>query len=119
MTLVIPTKNKKGLDAEVAQHFGRCLTYTFLNEKGEVLKIIDNVSEHMGGKYLPPELMEKNGAEVLLCQDIGPRAIDLCHKLGIEVYVCRATSVKEIFQIWKEGKIKKAGPRDACQQHKK
>lgn len=119
MKLVVPTNGKKGLNGEVAQHFGRCLTYTFLNEKGEVLEIIDNSSEHMGGVGLPPELMKENGADILLCQDIGPRAIDLCQKLGIDVYVCSAKIVKEIFQLWQDHKLEKAGPKDACQQHKK
>jgi len=50
MKIAIPTDNKKGLKDTVAEHFGRCLTYTFLNGKGEVLKIIDNPREHMGGE---------------------------------------------------------------------
>jgi len=54
MKIVIPTNNRKGLDDKVAEHFGRCLTYTFLNENGEVIEIVDNTSEHMGGNGLPP-----------------------------------------------------------------
>ena len=71
MKIVIPTNNKKGLDDTVAEHFGRCLTYTFLNEKGEVVEIINNTSEHMGGSELPPELMKKHGANILLCRELG------------------------------------------------
>ena len=116
--IVIPTNNKKGLDDKVAEHFGRCLTYTFLNEKGELEEIIDNTSEHMGGKGLPPELMKKHGADILLCQDLGPRALNLCKELEIEVYVGQAETVKEIFEMWKNNKIKKAGTEDVCEQHK-
>ena len=61
MKIVIPTNTKKGLNDKIAEHFGRCLTYTFLNEKGELIKIINNSSEHMGGAGLPPELMKKHG----------------------------------------------------------
>lgn len=63
MKIVIPTNNKKGLNDKVADHFGRCLTYTFLDEKGDVVEIINNTSEHMGGKGLPPELMKKRGRD--------------------------------------------------------
>jgi len=77
MKIVIPTNDKKGLDDNIAEHFGRCSTYTFLNERGEVTEIIDNTSEHMGGTGLPPEIMKRHEANVLLCRDIGPRAIDL------------------------------------------
>jgi len=119
MKLVIPTNGKKGLDDKIVDHFGRCLTYTFLNEKGEILEIIDNISEHGGGFGLPPELIKKHGANVLLCKDIGPRAINLCQKLGIEVYVYQTETVKDIFELWKNNKLKKAGIEDACEQHKK
>ena len=116
--LAIPTNNKKGLEDTVAEHFGRCLTYTFLNEKGEVLEIIDNPSEHMGGIGLPPELMKKHGADILLCKDLGPRALALCSELGIDVYVHQAETVKEMFEMWENDKIKKAGAEDVCEQHK-
>jgi len=119
MKLVIPTNDKKGLESEIAEHFGRCLTYTFLNEKGEVIEIIDNTSEHMGGSGLPPELMKKHQAEVLICGDIGPRAISLCAELGIEVYICRASAVREAFDLWKNNQLKKAGVGDACEQHQR
>lgn len=118
MKIVIPTNNKKGLNDKIAEHFGRCLTYTFLNEKGDVVEIIDNTSEHMGGKGLPPELMKKHGADILLCKDLGPRALNLCQELEIEVYVCQAETVKEIFEMWESNKIKKAGTEDVCEEHK-
>jgi len=118
MKIVIPTDSKKGLEDTVAEHFGRCLTYTFLNEKGEVVEIIDNTSEDRGGKGLPPELIKKHGADVLLCNDLGPRALALCSQLGIDVYVNQAETVKEIFEMWKNNEIKKAGAEDICEQHK-
>jgi len=118
MKIIIPTNNKKGLQDMVAGHFGRCQTYTLLDEKGNVLEIIDNTSEHMGGIGLPPELMKKNGADVLLCKELGPRALNLCHDLGIDVYVCQVGTVKEIFKMWENKKIKKAGLEDICGEHK-
>lgn len=118
MKLVIPTNNKKGLDDKVADHFGRCQTYTFINEKGEVVEIIDNTSEHMGGVGLPPELMKKHGADILLCKDLGLRALNLCRELGIEIYCGGAETVREIFEMWKNNKIKKASAEDVCEQHK-
>ena len=118
MKIVIPTNSKKGLDEKIAEHFGRCQTYTFLNEKGEVIEIIDNTSEHMGGIGLPPELMKKHGANILLCGDIGPRAINLCKQLEIDVYVYQAEKVKDIFKLWQNNKLKLAGTEDACESHK-
>lgn len=118
MKIVIPTNGKNGLEEKVAGHFGRCQTYTFLDENGKLIEIIKNDSEHGGGTGLPPELMKKHEADILLCQDIGPRAISLCKEFKIDVYVCQAEKVKEIFDLWKNNKLKKAGAEDACEQHK-
>jgi len=118
MKIVIPTSNKSGLRDKVAEHFGRCPTYTFLNEKGEVIEIIDNISEHMGGTGLPPELMKKHDADILLCKELGPRALSLCKQLKIDVYTSRAETVKEIFELWENHKIKKADAGAVCDQHK-
>jgi len=118
MKIVVPTNSKKGLNDKVAEHFGRCQTYTFIDEKGAVIEIIDNTTEHMGGKGLPPELMKKHGADILLCKELGPRALNLCEQLGIDVYVGQAETVREIFEMWKNNKIKRADVGDVCEQHK-
>jgi len=119
MKIVVPTEDKKGLDGAVAAHFGRCNTYTFLDEHGNVVEIIDNTSEHMGGFGLPPELMKKHGADVLLCRGLGPRALHLCRELGIDVYVCEARTVRKIFKMWKEKGLKKADMEDVCEEHRR
>jgi predicted Fe-Mo cluster-binding NifX family protein len=115
--IVIPTNDRSGLKDKVADHFGRCNTYTFLNEQGKILEIIDNTSEHMGGKGLPPELMKGRGANVLLCRDLGPKALNLCEEFKIEVYTAQAETVREIFEMWHDNKLKKAGTEDACEKH--
>ena len=118
MKIVVPTNDKKGKEDTVAEHFGRCLTYTFLNEKGEVIDIINNTSEHAGGAELPPDIMKRYGAKVLLCRGLGPRALNLCEQLGIDVYVHQAETVKEFFDLWKNNQIKKANIENTCKEHK-
>jgi len=118
MKIIIPTEGKKGMEESVALHFGRCRTYTILDENGKLINTIENTSEHMGGSGLPPELMKKHGADVLLCRDLGPRAIILCNELGIEVFVGHENTVKAMFNALKAGKLKKAGTGDACEHHK-
>jgi predicted Fe-Mo cluster-binding NifX family protein len=118
MKIVIPTEGNNGLEEKVAYHFGRCNTYTFLDDGGKILETIKNTSEHMGGHGLPPELMKEHGANVLLCRGLGPRALNLCAEFGIDVYVCEAETVREIFDLWKSGRIDKAGSGDVCGEHK-
>ncbi len=117
LKIAVPTDGRSGLNDKVANHFGRCRTYTFLDEKGEILEIADNTSEHMGGKGLPPELLKARGADILLCRDLGPKALNLCKKFKMEVYTAQAEGVKEIFEMWRDNKLKKAGAGDTCEQH--
>ena len=63
--------------------------------------------------------MKKHGANVLLCKGLGPKALDLCRQFKIEVYVYPAMTVGEIFNLWKNDKIKKASSKDVCDEHKK
>jgi len=118
MRIVIPTDNRKDLSDKIAEHFGRCNAYTFLDEKGKLIEIIENTSEHMGGVGLPAELLKDHGANVLLCKGLGPRALNLFNELDIIVYVSQAETVKEIFELWKNKKIKKAGFEDICEEHR-
>ncbi len=118
MFIVVPTENNQGLQAKVANHFGRCLSYTFLDEKGTLVKIIPNTSQHSGGQKLPPELMKAEKADILLCKDLGPQALNLCHKLNILVYAHSAKTVREIFDLWKKGLLKPTNLTNTCQEHK-
>ena len=48
----------------------------------------------------------------------GPKALDLCGQLEIDVYVNEARTAEKIFELWRSNKLKKANPQDACEQHK-
>ena len=72
----------------------------------------------MGGKGLPPELMKEHDADILLCRNLGPRALNLCRDFGIDVFVCETDTVKRIFDLWKNKKIQKADYEDVCEEHR-
>ena len=67
MKVCIPTKDNKGMDGTVEQHFGKAPTYTILDTETREVSVIPNTSEHMGGVDLPPEFLRKNGVEIMLC----------------------------------------------------
>jgi len=110
MRIVIPTND----GVNVADHFGRCKKYVLLDESGSVIEEFDNNTEHMGGSGLPPELMKAHDADVLLCKALGLRALKLCESLGIKVYTSDVSSIKQLFSLWKQGKLTSA---DACEEH--
>lgn len=118
MKIAVPTLGKKGLDEEVSQHFGRASTYTIVNTEANDVKVIDNTSEHMGGQGYPPDIMQKEGVEVMLCSGLGPKAITMFENFGIEVFVGVSGNVKDAIAMWKEGKLHKATDANACREHK-
>jgi len=119
MKIAIPTMGDKGLEETVAGHFGRCPTYTMLDENGDIIEIIKNISSHMGGTGLPPELLQQNGVNILLCRGIGPSAIDLCTRLNIDTYVDSNTTVKTLYNNWKSNALSKASLDDSCEEHRR
>ncbi|KPK32945.1 MAG: hypothetical protein AMS24_02625 [Chlamydiae bacterium SM23_39] len=114
MKIAIPTEGEGGITDAVAKHFGRCKTYTILDEDGNLVKIIKNITVHFGGEKLPPELIKDFGVSILLCQDIGLKALKLCQKLKIKVFIGDETNVLEIFKKWKKGCLMVADMTNIC-----
>ncbi len=118
MKVGVPSMGESGLDEEVSQHFGRAPTYTIIDTEEEEVDVVPNTSEHAGGSGKPPEIMEENNVEVMLCSNLGPRAIKMFENLGIEVFVGADGEVREALQAWKEGNLTEATDKDACEQHR-
>lgn len=115
MKIAVPTNDGK----TVAEHFGRCEFYSCYNEKGEEVVGFKNISSHMGGKGLPPEVLKENGVNILLCKDLGPNAVKLCSEAGIIAYKdVNATTIKKIIKDYLAGVLTKADLDSACESHK-
>jgi predicted Fe-Mo cluster-binding NifX family protein len=117
MRIAVPTDGKKGKKEVVAEHFGRCETFTVFDEKGNFVDTIENTSQHMGGSGMPPELLKKNKIDVLVCQGLGPNAISMCEGFGIQVYLAHADTAEHMFNLWLDKKAKRAGNEDGCKDH--
>lgn len=117
MKICIPTIGENGLNNHVGEHFGRVPTYTIVDLDTNEVRVIQNTSEHMGGQGYPPEIMAKEGVNILVCRGLGRRAISMFEKLGIEVYIGAFGTVKDAIDDFKQGRLQKAGMSDACGQH--
>jgi len=118
MKIAIPTMGIKGLDEEVSQHFGRAPTYTIVDIETNEVKIINNTSQHTGGQGHPPEIIAKEGINVVLCSGLGPKAITMFESFGIDVFVGASGNVKGAIAMWKEGKLPRATDANACKKHR-
>jgi len=117
MKICIPTLGEKGLDDNVGEHFGRVPTYTIVNIDTNEVKVVPNISHHMGGQGNPPEIMAREGVNAMVCQGLGRRAISLFEDLGIDVYIGASGTVKDAVEAFKEGKLQKADASNACGRH--
>lgn len=117
MKVCIPTMGNRGLDEQVGEHFGRVPTYTVVDTETNEVKVIDNTSEHMGGRGYPPEIIAKTGAEAMLCGGLGRRAIAMFEDMGIMVYIGANGTVRDAVQMWKDGRLQPATDENACRQH--
>jgi len=117
MKICIPTVGNKGLDDDVGEHFGRVPTYTIIDLETYDIKIISNTSHHMNGSGYPPEMMQREGVNVMICQGLGRRAIDMFDGFGIEVYIGATGKVRDAVDAFKKGILKKANSDNACGKH--
>lgn len=115
MKIAIPTDGESGFEDEIAFHFGRVRNYFIYNTEDKEYKFLTNTSEHMGGKGLPPELLKKEGVGILLCGDLGSRALELFKEFNIEVYCGGKGRMKEVIEDYQKGKLEKANMNNICQ----
>jgi len=115
--LCIPTAGRGGLDDIVGEHFGRVPTFTLVDSETGAVEILDNTSEHMGGAGLPADLLVGAGADVILCQGLGRRAIQLLSDAGVSVCTGISGTVAQVVAAWKGGGLTEAGASDACTRH--
>ncbi len=116
MKIAVPTLGDKGLDDEVSPHFGRAPTFTIVDIETREVRIVENTSEHMGGSGKPPEIMHREGADVMLCSGLGARAVQMFNYFGIEVFVGANGSVRDAIALWRAGKLQEATDATACRE---
>lgn len=117
MKICVPTIGENGLDNQIGEHFGRVPTYTIVDIDTNEVKVVENTSEHMGGRGHPPEIMAREGVNIMVCRGLGRRAIMMFEELGIDVYIGASGTVRDAVELFKQGKLQKASESDACGKH--
>ncbi|MFO8109659.1 MAG: NifB/NifX family molybdenum-iron cluster-binding protein [Thermoplasmata archaeon] len=117
MKVCIPTMGERGLEEQVGVHFGRVPTYTIVDTETGDVRVIKNTTTHMGGTGYPPDLIHDAGADAMLCDGLGRKAIQMFQEKGIMVYVGATGKVSDAIDMWEAGKLQTATSETACQQH--
>jgi predicted Fe-Mo cluster-binding NifX family protein len=109
--IVIPVENQVGLEAPIAEHFGRAPFFAVidLDEKGKVasVKTEPNTSEHHGGTGHPHENLLALKPNVIVACGMGPGGLASFQDAGVNVLKATAATVEETVAQFKSGKLEK------------
>ncbi|QGN06733.1 dinitrogenase iron-molybdenum cofactor biosynthesis protein [Halorhabdus sp. CBA1104] len=110
MLLCVPSLEDGTLGAPVSPHFGRAPNYTLLDTEAESVEVIDNDGQHHGGRRSPPKIIAETGADVLLCGNLGQKAVERFDAMDIEVYCGTEGTVAEALEQFEAGDLEVATP---------
>ena len=107
--IVIPVENEAGLEAPIAQHFGRAPYFAVidLDTSGQVLsvKTEPNRGEHMGGTGHPHEILLELKPNVIVAFGMGPGGLHSFQNAGVTVLKAIDATAKGTIKSFKEGKL--------------
>jgi predicted Fe-Mo cluster-binding NifX family protein len=108
--IVMPVENQSGLEAPLAQHFGKAPYYAVvdLDDDNAVsnIKTEINKSEHVGGTGLPHENLLVLKPDVFVVYGMGPGCLMSLQSTGMTVLKAVGNNVNDIVAAFKEGQLK-------------
>ena len=113
MRIAISAETNDGLDSRVAQHFGRCPYFAFVEVKGnkvQSIEVIENpyFSGHQVGQV--PTFIHEQKAKVMLSGGMGGRAIQFFQQFGIDTATGASGTVRETLVNYFAGNLRGAAP---------
>ncbi|KYC52294.1 MAG: Dinitrogenase iron-molybdenum cofactor [Candidatus Methanofastidiosum methylothiophilum] len=110
MKIAVPTDSKGGLSDIIFNHFGMAPTYTvveIVDNKISNVEIIDNTSDHYGGSESPVELLLKKNVGVVICSNLGPRAMEILREQGFDLFFTKREKVSEVIEKFIKGELER------------
>jgi predicted Fe-Mo cluster-binding NifX family protein len=107
--IVVPAVDENGLNAQLAEHFGRAPYFAVveLDEKGEVadVKTVRNVGEHCGGTGQTHDHILELQPNAIIVYGMGPRGLMGFQSAGVAVLRANANTVKEVVAAYKDDRL--------------
>ena len=104
--IVIPTMDENGLNATLAEHFGRAPFFAVidLDENNEVssTKTVPNVGEHVGGSGQTHDHILALKPSAIIVYGMGPRGLIGFQNAGVAVLRATANTVREVVTAYKD-----------------
>jgi len=108
MKIAVPSIDHRGLESEIAHHFGRAPYYTIVHVKnGEIVNVEvvrQPFQQHGPGDI--PNFLKSLGVNVVIAYGMGPRAQGFFRSLGMEVITGASGRVGEVVKNYLRGNLK-------------
>jgi ATP-binding protein involved in chromosome partitioning len=105
--IAVACEDDRGMEGSVSAHFGRCPHYTMVEVKGSKVvghRIEANPTvEHRPGAM--PKFIRDLGADVILAGGMGPKAVDIFRRYGIDVATGFSGKVDAAVQAYLGGNL--------------
>lgn len=108
--IIIPTKEKKGLDSKISEHFARAKFFAILKIKKDKIESLEFEENPFKGKEIraglttAKYLLEKK-LDILITKEIGPISFHTLRDNLIEIYQVKAGILSEIIKNYFENKL--------------
>ena len=110
-TVVVPVSDKNGLDAPIADHFGRAPFFAVVvlgeDKKIESIKTVENEGEHFGGHgHMHDHVLELK-PDAIIAYGMGPGGLISFQGAGVSVLQANAnaTTVKEVIEAYEKNEL--------------
>jgi len=107
--VIVPVEDQKGLNARLAEHFGRAPYYAVVDfdENGKVANVetVPNVGEHAGGMGYSHDNILEYQPKAIIVYGMGPRGLMSFQNAGVAVLKANANTVGEVVAAYREDKL--------------
>lgn len=110
--LVIPVKNKKGMNSAISSRFGRASYFLFVNLKGKEIRGYYFLKNPYREKKVraglgAAKLVSKQKSDMLITKEIGEISFHTLRDNLVDVYKLEGEKVKQVIDKLRENKLKK------------
>ncbi len=108
-TVIVPVSGNNGLNARIAEHFGRAPFYAIvvLDKDGKVesVEILENKGEHFGSEgHMHDHILERK-PNAVITYGMGPRGLTGFQEAGVAVLKANADTVKDVIVAYNDDKL--------------
>jgi predicted Fe-Mo cluster-binding NifX family protein len=108
-TVIVPVSDSNGLNAKIAEHFGRAPFYAIvaLDKDGKVenVETMENKGEHFGGGgHMHDHILERK-PNAIITYGMGPRGLTGFQEAGVAVLEANADTVKDVIAAYNDDKL--------------